>query len=64
MIAVVYSTGGNALINVGPTAYGKIMPIYEERLRQLGSWLQINGEAIYASIPWKHQKDKINSDVW
>lgn len=58
------STGGNVLINVGPTAYGKIEAIYQERLRQMGSWLKVNGEAIYHSIPWKYQKDKQNKNIW
>lgn len=58
------STGGNVLINVGPTSYGKIMPVFEERLRQMGSWLKVNGEAIYSSLPWKYQNDTINSNVW
>jgi alpha-L-fucosidase len=58
------STGGNVLINVAPTSYGKIAPIYEERLRQMGSWLKVNGEAIYASVPWKYQNDTTNSNVW
>ncbi|CAF0972639.1 unnamed protein product [Rotaria sp. Silwood1] len=57
-------TGGNILINVGPTSYGKIAPIFEERLRQMGSWLKVNGEAIYSSIPWKYQNDTINTNVW
>jgi alpha-L-fucosidase len=52
------------LINIGPTSYGKIMPVFEERLRQMGSWLKVNGEAIYASVPWKYQNDTINSKVW
>ncbi len=52
------------LINIGPTSYGKIMPTFEERLRQMGSWLKVNGEAIYASVPWKYQNDTINSNVW
>ncbi|CAF3942017.1 unnamed protein product, partial [Rotaria magnacalcarata] len=57
-------TGGNVLINVGPTSYGKIAPIFEERLRQMGSWLKVNGEAIYSSIPWKYQNDTVNKNVW
>jgi len=58
------SCGGNILINVGPTADGMIKPVFEERLRQLGSWLQVNGEAIYASKPWTHQNDTVTPAVW
>jgi alpha-L-fucosidase len=63
-IVTTISTGGNVLINIGPTSYGKIIPVFEERLRQMGSWLKVNGEAIYASVPWKYQNDTINSNVW
>jgi alpha-L-fucosidase len=42
--------GGNALINVGPTHDGRILPVFEERLRQLGSWLHINGDSIYGFV--------------
>ncbi|KAF7492769.1 Tissue alpha-L-fucosidase [Sarcoptes scabiei] len=58
------SCGGNLLVNVGPTKYGKLTPIFEERLYQLGEWLQINGEAIYGSKPWTKQNDSITSNVW
>ncbi|XP_067674057.1 alpha-L-fucosidase-like isoform X2 [Haliotis asinina] len=58
------SCGGNMLINVGPTKYGMITPIYEERLRGLGQWLKVNGEAIYSSKPWSHQNDTITPRVW
>ena len=40
------------------------MPIFEERLRQLGSWLKINGESIYSTRPWKYQNDTTNPNVW
>jgi alpha-L-fucosidase len=52
-----FSCGGNILINVGPSKEGTIIPIFEERLLQLGAWLRANGEAIYGSKPWKFQMD-------
>jgi alpha-L-fucosidase len=52
------------LLNIGPTKEGTIAPIFEERLRQMGYWLSINGEAIYNSKPWKFQNDTTNPDVW
>nr|CAG4651697.1 EOG090X03KG [Triops cancriformis] len=58
------SCGGNLLLNVGPTHDGRIGPIFEERLTQIGQWLGINGEAIYASKPWVHQNDTLNGNVW
>jgi len=49
---------------VGPTHDGRILPIFEERLRQMGEWLGVNGEAVYSSRPWGFQNDTINGDVW
>lgn len=45
----VVSAGGNLLLNIGPTADGRIPVIMEDRLLFLGAWLQTNGEAIYAT---------------
>lgn len=58
------SCGGNLLVNVGPTKYGMISPVYEERLRQMGDWLRVNGEGIYGTKPWTYQNDTTNPDVW
>lgn len=52
------------MINVGPTEEGLITPLFEERLLQLGEWLEINGEAIYATSPWVYQVDDINDTVY
>ena len=53
------------LLNVGPTHDGRIMPVFEERLRQMGSWLKVNGEAIYSTVPWPAaQKDTLTKNVW
>jgi len=46
------SCGGNLLLNVGPDHYGRIVPIFEERLRLLGRFVQTNQEAIFGSKPW------------
>jgi alpha-L-fucosidase len=41
------SKNGNYLLNVGPTAEGVIIEPYASRLRAMGDWLKVNGEAIY-----------------
>ncbi|XP_071796490.1 alpha-L-fucosidase-like isoform X2 [Asterias amurensis] len=64
LLAETVSCGGNLLVNIGPTHDGRIVPIFEERLRQLGSWLKVNGEAIYASKPWRAQNDTKTQGVW
>jgi alpha-L-fucosidase len=47
------SRGGNFLLDIGPDADGKIPPIMQERLLEIGKWLKINGEAIYGCSRWK-----------
>ena len=36
------SRGGNFLLDIGPDAHGKIPPIMQERLLQIGDWMHIN----------------------
>jgi alpha-L-fucosidase len=45
------SKGGNYLLNVGPTAEGVIPEESQTRLREVGKWLKVNGEAVYGCGP-------------
>lgn len=58
------SCGGNLLINVGPRADGTIDSIFQDRLLKLGEWLNLNGDSIYETKPFKIQNDTLTQDVW
>jgi alpha-L-fucosidase len=53
------SKGGNYLLNVGPTSSGLIPEASIERLKVIGAWMKVNGDAIYGTtaspfkrLPW------------
>lgn len=63
-LAETVSCGGNLLVNVGPTHDGLIPAIFQERLLEFGSWLKLNGDAIYGTKPWTYQNDTVTKNVW
>ncbi|MCT4647996.1 MAG: alpha-L-fucosidase [Carboxylicivirga sp.] len=52
MIDVV-SKNGNFLLDIGPKPDGTLSPLTIERLKGIGDWMQINGESIYGTRPFK-----------
>lgn len=44
---------GNLLLNVGPKGDGAVPERDREILTRIGAWLEVNGEAVYGSRPWR-----------
>ena len=51
LLVKVVAHGGNLLLNIGPTADGRIPVIMQQRLADVGAWLDTQGESIYATRP-------------
>jgi alpha-L-fucosidase len=50
-LCTIVARGGNYLIGIGPGPDGAFDPTVYARLKELGAWLKVNGEAIYGTRP-------------
>jgi len=56
LLCKIVSRGGNFLLNIGPGPDGDFDPIAYSRLKEIGEWMNVNGEAIHASRHMEVQK--------
>lgn len=49
----IVSKNGNLLLNVGPKPDGTLRQEEVQVLQEIGDWLQINGQAVYGTKPWR-----------
>ncbi|MBN9658423.1 MAG: alpha-L-fucosidase [Acidobacteria bacterium] len=53
MLTDIVSKNGNLLINIVQTPEGDLEPDMLKTLDEIGAWIAVNGEGIYATRPWK-----------
>ncbi|MDC7217481.1 MAG: alpha-L-fucosidase, partial [Spirochaetales bacterium] len=53
MLVDIVSNNGVLMLNFGPKADGTVPEECKHALLEMGKWLQANGDAVYATRPWK-----------
>lgn len=65
MMVNVVCRGGNWLVNIGPDRNGKISEEIRGRMRQVGDWLRVYGESIYATAAGPYEPvDNVYGSTW
>jgi len=57
MFVDIVANGGNLLLLINLDGQGAVPLIQEKRLKDIGKWLKVNGEGIYATRPFTRQFD-------
>ncbi len=52
MLVRIISRGGNFLLNIGPSPEGDFSDTAYSRLKEIGAWMKVHGEAVYGTIPF------------
>lgn len=58
LLVDIVSKNGNLLLNVGPKPGGEIPEVQVDRIKGVGAWLTVNGDAIYGTRPWKRAEGR------
>ncbi len=60
MLVDIVAKGGNYLLNVGPGPDGEFHDQAYQRLKEIGAWMKVNGDAIYGTHPKApYKQDKV-----
>jgi alpha-L-fucosidase len=57
LLAQNVSRNGNYLLNISPRGDGTIPENQQQVLLAIGAWLDVNGDAIYGTRPWKKSEE-------